>query len=75
MPPKPGTSNEYEIALRQFQQHILPASMGLPQTTVWSYGSIHAPGTVAQGGTFNYPAFTIEASYGTPVRVKWITAS
>ncbi len=23
-------------------------------------------------GTFNYPAFTIEAKYQTPVRVKWI---
>ena len=44
----------YEIAVRQFQQHILPQSMGLP-TTVWSYGSINHP------RTFNYPAFTIEA--------------
>ena len=29
--------------------------MGLPPTTVWSYGSANHP------GTFNYPAFTIEA--------------
>jgi bilirubin oxidase len=33
---------------------------------VWSYGSINHP------TTFNYPAFTIEAMNGTPVRVKWI---
>ncbi|MHB1134624.1 MAG: multicopper oxidase family protein, partial [Chloroflexota bacterium] len=54
----------YEIAVRQFQQEILPPS--LPQTTVWSYGSANHP------GTFNYPAFTIEAKWDEPVRVKWI---
>ncbi len=55
----------YEIAVRQFDQYILPESMG-KMTTVWSYGSVDYP------GTFNYPAFTIEAVYGKPVRVKWI---
>jgi FtsP/CotA-like multicopper oxidase with cupredoxin domain len=55
----------YEIAVRQFQQHILPQDMGLP-TTVWSYGSVNHP------GTFNYPAFTIEARWRAPVRVKWM---
>ncbi len=54
----------YEIAVRQFQQQILPP--GLPQTTVWSYGSVNHP------GSFNYPAFTIEAKWSAPVRVKWI---
>jgi bilirubin oxidase len=54
----------YEIAVRQFQQQILPP--GMPQTTVWSYGSANHP------GSFNYPAFTIEAKWRTPVRVKWI---
>jgi spore coat protein A len=54
----------YEIAVRQFQQQILPP--GLPQTTVWSYGARNAP------ATFNYPAFTIEARWRTPVRVKWV---
>ena len=38
----------------------------MPKTTVWSYGSVNHP------GTFNYPAFTIEANYRIPVRVKWI---
>jgi FtsP/CotA-like multicopper oxidase with cupredoxin domain len=53
----------YEIAVRQFQQQILPMGRA---TTVWSYGSVNHP------GTFNYPAFTIEARSTVPVRVKWI---
>jgi FtsP/CotA-like multicopper oxidase with cupredoxin domain len=60
----------YEIAVRQFEQQILPT--GMPATTVWSYGSVDFPGTVDQGGSFNYPAFTIEAKWNKPVRVKWI---
>jgi FtsP/CotA-like multicopper oxidase with cupredoxin domain len=56
----------YEIAVRQFEQHILPGSMGLDPTTVWSYGSVN------HAGTFNYPAFTIEATWDKPVRVNWI---
>jgi FtsP/CotA-like multicopper oxidase with cupredoxin domain len=60
----------YEIAVRQFQQQILPP--GMPSTTVWSYGSVQYPGTVAEGGSFNYPAFTIEAKWESPVRVMWI---
>jgi bilirubin oxidase len=58
------TIDYYEIAVRQFQQQILP--LGIPVTTVWGYGSIH------QQSTFNYPAFTIEATVDRPVRVKWI---
>ncbi len=72
MPSSGANGQHYDIAVRQFQQHILPASMGLQPTTVWSYGSVDHPGTVGEGGTFNYPSFTIEASYGTPVTVKWI---
>jgi spore coat protein A len=68
MPPLTGPRNQaidrYAIAVRQFRQQILPP--GLPATTVWSYGS--AP----HRGTFNYPAFTIEARVDRPVRVKWI---
>lgn len=56
--------NYYEIAVRQFRQQILPAEY--PATTVWSYGSVNHP------GTFNYPAFTIEAEVGETVTVKWI---
>ncbi|HSJ18411.1 MAG TPA: hypothetical protein VK920_09985, partial [Solirubrobacterales bacterium] len=54
----------YEIAVRQFNQQILPP--GMPSTTVWSYGSKN------HSGSFNYPAFTIEARHNRPVRVKWI---
>jgi FtsP/CotA-like multicopper oxidase with cupredoxin domain len=54
----------YAIAVRQFKQQILPT--GMPATTVWSYGSIKHP------ETFNYPSFTIEASFSKPVRVKWV---
>ena len=60
----------YEIAVRQFQQAIL--GPGMPSTTVWGYGSLAAPGTVAQRGSFNYPSFTIEARWKTAARVKWI---
>ena len=56
----------YEIAVHEFRQPILPASMGLEPARVWSYGSVNHP------GSFNYPAFTIEADWGRPVRVKWI---
>ncbi|KON79597.1 multicopper oxidase [Azoarcus sp. PA01] len=64
-PPTPTVDVDYyEIAVRQFEQQILPA--GMPMTTVWSYGSVNHP------DTFHYPAFTIEARYGAPVRVKWI---
>ena len=54
----------YEIAVRQFAQQVLPAS--LPGTTVWSYGSANHP------ASFNYPAFTIETAWRRPARVKWI---
>ena len=40
----------YRIGVRQFEQDILPAGMGLGPTKVWSYGSVDHP------ETFNYPA-------------------
>jgi len=64
--PGGGTIDYYDLAVRQFDQQILPA--GMPTTTVWGYG----PRT-AQGGSaiFNAPSLTIEAKHGTPVRVRW----
>jgi spore coat protein A, manganese oxidase len=56
----------YEIAVREFGQPILPETMGFEPTRVWSYGSVNHP------GSFNYPAFTIEADWRRPVRVKWV---
>ncbi|MEN9938999.1 MAG: Spore coat protein [Chloroflexota bacterium] len=57
----------YEIAVRQFEQQILPP--GLPKTTVWGYGPAKA-----QNGPqiFNAPSLTIEAKHRSPVVVKWI---
>jgi len=70
VPMKGGAGDTYDIAARQFQQQILPA--GFPKTTVWGYGSVVSPGTVEEGGSFNYPAFTIEARWRKPTRVRWI---
>ncbi len=58
------TIDYYVIAVVQFLQQILPT--GLPRTRVWSYQLRNAR------GTRNYPAFTIEALAGRPVRVQWI---
>ncbi len=60
----PRNVDYYEIAVRQFRQQILPA--GMPKTTVWGHGSVYHP------GTFNYPAFTVEAKTNRAVRVKWV---
>ena len=66
-PAMPGVFNKnkrkYDIAVRQFQQQILPPSH--PVTTVWSYGSRKHP------ATFNYPAFTIENDVNKNTEVTW----
>ncbi|HXV72558.1 MAG TPA: multicopper oxidase domain-containing protein [Acidimicrobiia bacterium] len=61
--------DRYKIGVRQFTQQIL--SPPHPETSVWSYGSTDFPGTVAQGGTFNYPAFTVETTWNKEVQVTW----
>jgi bilirubin oxidase len=66
----------YEITVRQFQQYILPTAWSrtnaIDPTTVWSYASLLDPRPVAEGGTLNYPALTVEAKKDRPVRVKWV---
>jgi bilirubin oxidase len=66
----------YEIVVKQFQQYILPEEWAeendIDPTTVWSYASTRDPRPVAEGGTLNYPALTVEGKTGRPVRVKWI---
>ncbi|MBK8460446.1 MAG: multicopper oxidase domain-containing protein [Micropruina sp.] len=61
----------YEIAVRQFDQQMLPATH--PMTTVWGYGAVS---TARKGRPFlelfHAPSLTIDAQVGTPVRVKWI---
>jgi len=67
-----GAANNYDIAVRQFQQQILPAP--LPATTVWSYGPTAdpVPGVApASNSQFNYPAYTIETDSSVPVSVRW----
>ncbi|MDI6853514.1 MAG: multicopper oxidase domain-containing protein [Deltaproteobacteria bacterium] len=69
-----GASNSYDIAVRQFKQQILPG--GFPATTVWSYGPAADPVPLTAApdpaSQFNYPAYTIETTSGTPVSVRWI---
>jgi spore coat protein A, manganese oxidase len=64
--PGGALADYYEISIKQFTQHILPESMGLPSTPVWSF--------VKEDdlSTYNYPGFSIEAEVNKPVRVKWI---
>src|SRR5215469_7684165 len=67
---KSGNSVDYyEISVKQFSQQILP--QGFPATTVWGYGPAASKNN--QGPLIhNAPSLTIEAKWGTPVRVKWI---
>ena len=62
--PFAGTVDNYEIAVQQFPQQVLP--VGFPQTTVWGYGATNTP------LSFHFPSYTIEADVTSPVRVKWI---
>jgi FtsP/CotA-like multicopper oxidase with cupredoxin domain len=43
-----------------------------PATTLWGYGDPARGGSVAEGGTFNNPSFTIEVTKDTMTEVKWI---
>jgi FtsP/CotA-like multicopper oxidase with cupredoxin domain len=81
-----GAANNYDIAVRQFNQQILPGGPwnaingrndDFPATIVWSYGpATYKPPTVAPvpatTSQFNYPAFTIEATSDVPIDVRWI---
>jgi spore coat protein A, manganese oxidase len=61
----PRGMDYYNIAVRQFQQRILPPGMRLPKTTVWGYGSMDHP------WSFNYPGLTFETGWNQPARVRW----
>ena len=61
----PATApNYYELAIRQFNQQILPP--GYPATRVAGYGAISNP------ATFLTPALPIVTQANAAVRVKWI---
>ncbi|GAB6082748.1 multicopper oxidase domain-containing protein [Desulfuromonas carbonis] len=77
-------ADNYDIAVRQFQQQILPGGIwntingradAFPATTLWGYGPaidptpVIAPDSASQ---FNYPAYTLETTSGKPVNVRWI---
>lgn len=90
----PAPAADYDIAVRQFSQQILPGGIwtggvgGLPATPVWSYGRAEdpapdssgipggaagvAPAPVAGGSSYNYPAFTVEATAQTLNTVRWL---
>ena len=76
-------TDDYDIAVRQFKQQILPGGIwnslngrhdAFPATPVWSYGPENdptpgvAPDPLSQ---FNYPAYTVETTSRHPVRVRW----
>jgi spore coat protein A len=79
-----GTANDYDIAVRQFKQQILPGGIwntlngradAFPATTVWSYGPDADPTPAVApdpGSQFNYPAYTIENSSFMTTTVDWI---
>jgi len=79
-----GTTDSYDIAVRQFQQQILPGGIWntingrddmFPATTVWSYGPDADPTPAIApdpGSQFNYPAYTFETTTHHPVSVRWI---
>jgi FtsP/CotA-like multicopper oxidase with cupredoxin domain len=76
--------DKYDIAVREFQQQILPGGIWntvtgrndpFPATPVWSYGPAQDPTpAIAPDPTsqFNYPAYTIETRSGKPVDVRWL---
>lgn len=72
MPPTSESpeGTEYRIAVRQFQQQVLPRPM--PMTTVWGYGRAGdpLPGSDVPS-TFHYPGLTVETRSNEPVRVLW----
>ncbi|MGB9081777.1 MAG: hypothetical protein WCD00_10805, partial [Desulfuromonadaceae bacterium] len=84
----PTPAADYDIAVRQFKQQILPGGIWggtFPATTVWSYGRAAdplpdssgilggGPGIApAQNSSFNYPALTVENTTATATKVRWI---
>jgi len=80
-------ANNYDLAVRQFQQQILPGGIWatLPgcagqnctflPTTLWSYGPDADPTPVVapdSNSQFNYPAYTIENTVNVGTNVDWI---
>ncbi len=69
----------YRIAVRQFDQQVLPTQGYLgdpeapfPVTTVWGYGRLGDPLPGQGASSFNFPAFTVETRTNQTVRVTWV---
>jgi len=79
-----GTDDDYQIAVREFRQQILPGGIwntlngrhdNFKATTIWSYGPADDPTpriAPDPGSQFNYPAYTFETLADVPVSVQWI---
>ena len=81
-----GAPDNYDIAVRQFEQQILPGGVwnslvpggtgaDFPATKVWSYGPDSDPTPAIApdpSSQFNYPAYTVETMTNQPVNVKWL---
>jgi FtsP/CotA-like multicopper oxidase with cupredoxin domain len=79
-----GADHNYDIAVRQFNQQILPGGIwdtlngrddAFSATPVWIYGPAADPVPAIApdpGSQFNYPAYTFETLVDTPVDVRWI---
>jgi len=78
-----GVANDYDIAVRQFEQQILPGGIWntlngrndmFPATPVWSYGPAADPVPAIApdpNSQFNYPSYTIETTANVTVDVRW----
>jgi spore coat protein A len=65
----PGDVAKYVLPL--VKPPAMPPSKGSNKNKVWSYGSVDHPGGALEGGTFNYPAFTIENNWNKTTQVIW----
>ncbi len=80
-----SAGNDYEIAVREFKQQILPktgcsapakcVNGAFMPTKVWGYGRAEdsVPSVAPSlNSTFNFPAFTIEAKSNVTTKIRWI---
>ena len=72
MPPVSSSqADQYEVAVRQFSQQVLPAD--LPATTVWGYGKAGDPlPETGRPSSFHWPAYTFDLESQDAVTVKWV---
>ena len=71
--PTDKTTNYYVVNVSEFNQTILPPSLGLT-TTVYGYGGLARDGVTGKplGFVRNSPGPTFEATKGVPIKVKFV---